>query len=122
MHYQYLKNFIGERVRKNDIFVPAMILFLIKNEGEGTIQEIARLLYIFDFRYDLDHYDTIVEKFAGVLLEEYNIVRREKDRYFLQTWPLSENEIFSITKQCMEISNGFFTNLHERNEPLRKAS
>jgi len=122
VHYQYLKNFISERVRKNDIFVPAMILFLIKNEGHGTIQEIARLLYIFDFRHDLEYYDTIVEKFAGVLLEEYNIVRREGRTYYLHTWPLNKNEIFAITKQCMEVSNGFFTNLHNPDEPLRKAS
>ncbi len=120
MHYQHLKNFISKRVRKNDIFVPAMILFLIKNEGHGTIEQISRLLYIFDFKHDLSYYDTIVERFAGVLLQEYGIVRREEERYYLQAWPLSEKEIYAITRQCLEVSNGFFSNLQSAQPPLKR--
>ena len=122
MHYQHLKNFITNRIRKNDIFVPAMILFLIKNGGEGTKEQIARLIYIFEYKHELEHYETIVDKFASVILEDYSIVTREGDVYKLRTWPLNSEEIKDISAQCLKISNGFFTNIQSNYEPERKAS
>ena len=109
MHYQHLTNFLEQRVRKNDIFVPAMLLYLVRNNGKGTIEEISRLIYIFDHKQELAYYDTIVEKFAGVLLEEYNIIHKEEDTYTLHTWPLSSEEIHAITLACSKKANGFFT-------------
>jgi len=111
MHYQHLKNFISQRIRKNDIFVPAMILYLVRNEGQGTTKEIARLLYIFDYKHSLEHYETIVEKFTGVMLEEYNIVYKEDDSFKLHTWPLNDDEINDIVLKCSGVANGFFKNL-----------
>jgi len=109
MHYQHLKNFITQRVRQNDIFIPAMILFLVRNDGWGTKEQIARLVYIFEYKQDLAHYETIVEKFSAVLLQEYNIVRQEEDKYKLIAWPLSREQINDITLHCSKISNGFFS-------------
>ena len=122
MHYQHLTNFISSRIRSNDIFVPAMILFLIKNDGWGTKEQIARLIYIFEYKHDLKHYETIVEKFASVILEDYSIIKKEDDIYKLRTWPLNHNEINDITKQCLKVSNGFFSNIQNNQEPERKAS
>ncbi len=109
MHYQVLKNFITERVRKNDIFVPAAILFLVKNEGKGTKREISRLAYIFDYKFELEHYDTIIDKLVATILEDYNIIKRDKESYTLTTWPLKEEEIKDIVNLCAEVSNGFFS-------------
>ncbi len=111
MHYQHLKNFITERVRQNDIFVPAMILFLVKNKGEGDTKQIARLIYIFDYKHELAYYESIVDKFAAVLLSEYNIITKEKESYKLLTWPLSDSQINDIIKRCSKVSNGFFSNI-----------
>lgn len=123
MNYQLLKNYITTKVKAKDVYVPAMILFLIKNDGHGTKEQIARLIYIFDFKHELDYYDTIVEKFASVILEDYGIVRKEDDTYYLRTWPLKEDEVDDIIKQCSKVSNGFFSNLHDRQkEELQKAS
>ncbi len=113
MDYQYLKNFITTKVRSKDLYVPAMILFLIKNGGKGTKEQISRLIYIFDFKHDLSYYDTIVEKFASVILEDYGIIQKNKDTYYLKAWPLKENEIDDITKECTKVSNGFFLNLND---------
>jgi len=119
MEFQILSNFIGKCLRKNDIFIPAMILYLIKNNGEGNVSQISRLLYIFDFKHDLSHYDTIVRNFSAVMLKEYNIIEEpHEDFYKLKTWPLTEEEIEEITKVCIEVSNGFFSHLKER-EPIR---
>ncbi|HIP02291.1 MAG TPA: hypothetical protein EYH01_07270 [Campylobacterales bacterium] len=122
MHYQHLTNFITSRIRKNDIFVPAMILFLVKNDGWGTKEQIARLLYIFEYKHELAHYETIVDKFASVMLEDYSIVKKEDDIYKLRTWPLNNEEIKDISSQCLKVANGFFTNIQTDYEPEKKAS
>jgi len=119
MEFQILSNFIGKCLRKNDIFIPAMILYLIKNDGKGHLSQISRLLYIFDFKHELSHYDTIVRNFSAVMLKEYNIIEEpEKDFYRLKTWPLTPEEIEQITKECLVVSNGFFSHLREK-QPIR---
>ncbi len=111
MHYQHLSNFIHNRIRKNDTFVPGMILYLVKNDGKGTKEQISRLLYILDFKHELSQYDIIVEKFAATLLKEYNIIYEKNNTYYLNTWPLNEHQIYEITKACMIISNGLFSHI-----------
>ena len=122
MHYQHLSNFIANRTRTNDIYVPAMIMFLIKNGGWGTKEQIARLIYIFEHKHDLKHYETIVEKFASVILEDYSIVVKEDSIYKITTWPLNEEEIDNISRECYRVSNGFFKNLQASYNLERKAS
>ncbi len=114
MHYQILQNFINERVRKGDIYVPSMILFLVKNNGVATTEQVAKLIYIFDFKYELDHYVSIVENFCAVLLDDYNIIEKSNNKYKLRTWPLSEKEIEGITIMCSKTSKGFFKNLNTK--------
>ena len=114
MHYQHLKNFIETKVRKNDKFVPATILFLIRNNGKGDVKQIAKLLYIFDYKHSLEHYETVVEKFSTKLLESYHIIHKKEQTYILNTWPLSEDEIDDISLRCSKISNGFFSNLSSK--------
>ncbi len=109
MHYQVLKNFITERIRKNDIFIPTAILFLVKNEGKGTKKEISRLAYIFDYKFELEHYDKIIDKLVSTILEDYNIIKKDGEHYTLTTWPLKEKEIENIITLCAEVSNGFFS-------------
>lgn len=120
MHYQLLKNFISERIRQDDIYVPAMILFLVRNDGWGTKEQIARLIYIFDYKKDLAHYETIVEKFSAVLLTEYHIISEEKGKYRLRTWPLKEEEINDIVLRCSKVANGFFLNSYNTKALLNK--
>lgn len=122
MHYQHLTNFISTRIRTNDIYVPSMLTFLVKNGGWGTKEQIAKLIYIFEHKHDLAHYETIVDKFASVILEDYNIIVKEDDAYKLTTWPLKKEDIDKISLQCMKVSNGFFTNINTAMEFEKKAS
>lgn len=108
MSYQILKNFIVNRLQKRDIYVPAMILFLLKNDGWGTKEQISRLIYIFEYKYKLEHYDTVVEKMAAVILKEYNLITEEDGKYYFNEWPLKQEEIDELIKLCMEKLDGFF--------------
>ncbi len=114
MNYQHLSNFIQNHTRRNDIYVPSMLTFLIKNGGWGTKEQVAKLIYIFEHKHDLDYYETIVDKFASVILEEYNIIIKEEEAYKLRTWPLTDDEIEDLSIQCLKVSNGFFRNLEKK--------
>ena len=109
MHYQHLKNFLQHTVRENDIYLPAMILYLVRNQGEGRKEEIAKLFSLFHDKHSLQEYEIIVEKFAAKILEEYHLLYREGNTYKLHTWPLKQEEINAISYECTQASNGFFT-------------
>ena len=109
MHYQHLKNFLQYTVRENDLYLPAMILYLVRNHGKGKKEEIAKLFAIFHGKYSLQEYELIVEKFAAKILEEYHLIYREGETYQLHTWPLKPEEINAIAYQCSQASNGFFS-------------
>jgi hypothetical protein len=113
MHYQILKNFVTLKIRQDDIFIPSMILFLIRNGGKGDTKEIAKLIYIFDYKHDIEHYEKIVENFSAVILEDYNLIYKEDNLYKLRTWPLNSDEIDNISLLCSKVSNGFFKNLQK---------
>ncbi len=111
MHFQHLKNFIENRLRKDDIYIPGTIFYLVKNEGVGSKEEIARLIYIFEYKHSLEYYEKIVDQFASTLLEDYNLLIKEDDNYKLITWPLKKSEVDEIISLCYKKSNGFFKNL-----------
>jgi len=113
MAYQILKNFLTNRARKDDLYVPAMIFFLIRNEGIGKSEEIAKLIYIFEHKYTIQEYKLIVEKLSSKILEDYHLIEENSDQYKLLTWPLNKREIDDISKRCFKISNGFFKNIKE---------
>ncbi len=93
MNYQHLKNFIENSLRRDDLFVPSVIFYLVKNGGVGTKEEIARLIYIFEYKHSLEYYEKIVDQFASTILEDYNLLIKDGDNYKLITWPLNKNEI-----------------------------
>jgi hypothetical protein len=92
---------------------------MIRNEGEATTKEIARLLYIFEYRYPLSHYEKIAEDFALNLLQEYNIVKCENGKYMMLSWPISESETKEIASICHKKSNGFFKNLNQNRKEVK---
>jgi hypothetical protein len=111
LNYQLLENFIKNRIRKGDVYVPAMIVMLLKNDGQATKEEVARLIYILEFKHSLQEYETIVENFSFVLLSDYNLVRQEGSSYKLTQWPLNREEIDKLITLCYHQSDGFFKNL-----------
>ncbi|HIO90448.1 MAG TPA: hypothetical protein EYG69_01625 [Campylobacterales bacterium] len=113
MNYQLLENFIKNRVRRGDIYVPATIVMMLKNGGSATVEEVARLLYIFEYKRSVKEYETIVKSFSFVLLDEYGLVTKDENNYSLKQWPLKEGEADKLVSICYEVTDGFFKNLDE---------
>jgi hypothetical protein len=112
LNYQLLENFINNRIRKGDVYVPAMIVMLLKNGGKANKQEVARLIYILEFKHSLEEYEMIVENFSYTILSDYNLVVKEDERYHLTQWPLQEEEIDKLIALCYRSCDGFFKNLN----------
>lgn len=111
MNYQLIENFIKNRVRRGDIYVPAAIVMMLKNSGSATIEEVARLLYIFEYKHSVKEYETIARSFSFVLLDEYGLVTKDEDKYKLNQWPLSDDEVNKLINLCYKVTDGFFKNL-----------
>jgi hypothetical protein len=106
-----LENFIKNKIRKGDVYVPSALLLLLKNNGKATKEQIAKLIYIFENKHSLEKYETIVENFVYVMLSEYSLIRRDGDSYILNEWPLKQKDVEELIRMCYEVSNGFFRNL-----------
>jgi len=111
MNYQVLENFLKNKVRQGDVYIPSALFLLLKNDGHATIKEIARLIYIFENKHDLEKYELLVKNFVIVMLNDYSLIRKKDDTIFLNTWPISEEEKNYLIQLTFKISNGFFRNL-----------
>ena len=109
-----LENFIKNKVRKGDVYIPATLFLLLKNNGKATKEQIAKLIYIFENKHSLEKYEVIVESFVAVILDEYGLVTREDDLFILNTWPLEQKDIEELIRLCYKVSNGFFRNLESQ--------
>jgi len=114
MNYQVLENFLKNKVRQGDVYVPSAIFFLLKSNGEATIEQISKLIYIFENKHDLEKYKMLVENFVIVMLNDYSLIRKKDDTIKLNTWPLNQEEIDSLIHLTYKISNGFFRNLESK--------
>ena len=44
MQYQQLRKFIAEEMRMSQVYQPVMLIQLLKNNGEATVQQIAQAI------------------------------------------------------------------------------
>jgi hypothetical protein len=109
--YALLENFISRRVRKGDIYIPATIIMLLKNGGSASIEQVAKLIYIFEYKYSIEEYKQIAKNLSFRILSEFSLVSRVDDHYVLNQWPIDEKDIDKLILQCYQKSNGFFKNL-----------
>jgi hypothetical protein len=105
-----LENFIKNKVRRGDIYIPATLFLLLKNNGRATKKQIAKLIYIFENKHSLEKYEVIVESLVAVILSEYGLLTKENELFILNTWPLKSKDVEELIRLCYEVSNGFFRN------------
>ncbi len=111
MAVKILENFINNKIRKGDLYVPSAIFLLLKNGGKATTSEIAKLLYIFENKHSLEKYEMIVNNMVLIILQEYSLVSVENDTVILNSWPIEKDDIEKLIKMCYKVANGFFRNL-----------
>ena len=121
MTSQILKNFIELKIKKGDVYLPSAIVLLLKNNGKATVKQIARLIYIFENKYSLEQYETIVKNLVAVILSEYSLITVQDDTFILNVWPIKKDEVDELIKLCYQVSKGFFKNLPSQAKSLEIA-
>ena len=103
-----LLEFVQKFVKKSDIYIPAAILFLINNKGKASINQIAKLIYIFEHKKSIKEYEEIVKKMVQNVLVSYDIIEVRRYGFKLKNWPIKEEKFQKIQRKCMYSLNGFF--------------
>ena len=120
MSFHILKNFLTNKIRKGDIYVPSAIVLLLKNNGVATFEQVAKLIYIFEYKYSLEDYKIIVKNFVSTMLEEYSIanIDYKNEKIILNLKNIKDEEKEELISISYKISKGFFRNLNSQEKAV----
>lgn len=100
MKYLELYDFIKNRMRMSHIYQPVMIMTLLKNSGECSVDKIARTLLSFD-QSQIEYYIKVTKNMVGRVLTNHGIVRKQKNNYILENFMnLSNDETETLIDLC----------------------
>lgn len=106
MSYQDLKKFITEDMRMSQVYQPVMLMQLLKNNGEATVQQIAQAILDKD-PTQIEYFSEIVKNMVGrVLTKNRGITEKDGNTYrLIGSQDLSQeqvNELVSLCKQRIQ--------------------
>ena len=106
MSYQDLKKFITEDMRMSQVYQPVMLMQLLKNNGEATVQQIAQAILDKD-PTQIEYFSEIVKNMVGrVLTKNRGITEKDGNTYrLIGSQDLSQeqvNELVSLCKQTIQ--------------------
>jgi len=76
--FQYLADFIQNRMSMSHIYQPAMLIELLRKGGEASVRDIAKALLGEDVS-QLEYYDTITKNMVGDVLTKNGIAEKIKE-------------------------------------------
>ena len=83
MNPQDLKKFVEKDMRMSHIYQPVMLMELLRNNGQATVEQIAQSILQRD-PTQIDYYSEITKIMVGKVLTKRGIVQKHGDRYILQ--------------------------------------
>jgi diadenosine tetraphosphate (Ap4A) HIT family hydrolase/5-methylcytosine-specific restriction endonuclease McrA len=106
MQYQKLKQFISKEMRMAQVYQPVMLIELLENNGEATVQQIAQAILDKD-PTQIEYFSEIVKSMVGrVLTKNRGITEKDGSTYrLIGSKDLSQeqvNELISLCKQRIE--------------------
>lgn len=95
-----LKDFITEKMRMSHIYQPVMIKALLLRNGKASKTEIAEEI----LRYDpsqVEYYESIVNNMVGRVLRNHDVVRKEKNDFYLTDFDsISPEDLNELVRLC----------------------
>jgi len=83
MSYLKLREFISSEMRMAQVYQPVMLMQLLKNNGEATVQQIAQAILDKD-PTQIEYFSEIVKNMVGqVLTKKRGITEKSGDTYKL---------------------------------------
>jgi hypothetical protein len=105
-----LKSIIEKDEIKNNLSVVSMVIFLIKNKGTGSSEQIAKLMKILEYKESIDFYKQEIETTSSQILKELDIIQEDNNVYTLTCKP-KDGDFEELIKISSKSLNGFFKNL-----------
>ena len=99
--YTILSDFISNKMRMSHIYQPVMLMELLANKGNASVEEIAKQILIRD-PSQIEYYSTITKNQPGrVLGKKHNLVTKENQQYSLNGFSeLSNQEVEQLMELC----------------------
>ncbi len=121
MNYEQLHKFISEDMRMSQVYQPVMLLQLLKNNGQASIQQIAQALLDKD-PTQIEYFAEIVKNMVGkVLTKNRGITERVGNSYqLIDSQHLTSEQIEVLIKICekriedFQQKRGYAVWLHRR--------
>ena len=82
MSFEKLRIFISQKMQMQHVYQPIMLMELLKNGGQASEQQIARIFLSLDPTQQ-KYYENKVRKMVGEVLKENGLTTRNKSIYHL---------------------------------------
>lgn len=101
MNYEKLHQFIAEEMRMSQVYQPVMLMQLLKNNGEATVQQIAQAILDKD-PTQIEYFSEIVKNMVGrVLTKNRGITEKEGNTYrLIGSQDLSQEQVNELLSLC----------------------
>ena len=100
--FERLSQFISSEMRMSHIYQPVMLIELLADGGQATVQDIARAFLAYD-RSQLEYYLEVTKRMPGRVLASHGLVERDGDTYRLVgAEGLAEAEVEELVALCRE--------------------
>ena len=107
MSYQDLKKFITEDMRMSQVYQPVMLMQLLKNNGEATVQQIAQAILDKD-PTQIEYFSEIVKNMVGRVLTKNRGIT-EKDGIHIDSLGRRTSRKSRSMNWSLCVSRGFKT-------------
>jgi ATP adenylyltransferase len=101
MDYEKLHNFIANEMRMSQVYQPVMLLQLLKNNGEASVQQIAQAILDKD-PTQLEYFSEVVKNMVGhVLTKRRRVAEKNGDKYrLIGAETLSDDQVKILVDLC----------------------
>jgi diadenosine tetraphosphate (Ap4A) HIT family hydrolase/5-methylcytosine-specific restriction endonuclease McrA len=99
--YKKLRQFITEEMRMSQVYQPVMLVELLKNNGEATVQQIAQAILDKD-PTQIEYFSDIVKNMVGqVLTKNRGITEKDGSTYkLIGSQDLSQEQVDELVSLC----------------------
>jgi len=102
-HFAQLLWFINHKMQMQEVYQPVMLMTLLRNRGQASVEKIARELMVNDSK-GLKHYMNITKRQPGRVLESHQVVIKvDGNGYRLMDYEhLSRAQVLKLMAACQE--------------------
>ena len=108
--FEFLYDFLANRMRMSHIYQPVMLIHLFENGGHSHAADIAKSILIHD-PTQIEYYENVTKRMPGRVLRNREVVAYSKGDYSIPDFgKLSDDEIHKLIETCSKKLDDFLQN------------